>query len=302
MSRNLRWTVVLAVVALLALALASAAIAAKGGNKPPNPGGGGGGNKPPSEATNSLSVPAIMVANVFTGVNAPPDLPSPLVAPTGTPSTDWEINPLAYYYVQRVNGPWQAQAYTCTGTATRTGTAQWGDNLVGDASLKIGSPIRVELGLFADSTTETMLGYLVDKLEPSKLDRESAYGTLAEEGASAGTWQAIPTTFGVSNSPNLIRIYDSAVTFSIMNVTTGTYSVQPGTPASAEINAKGAIVYGYNLRVGVVGDYDITYTIPNVDITGVDVGTYNSVADGPDTVTVRITVGTKGGGGGGEGE
>ena len=46
---------------------------------------------------------------------------------------------------------WQAQAYTYVGTTVKTGTAEWGDNLSGDAKLKVGSPIRVELGLFDDT-------------------------------------------------------------------------------------------------------------------------------------------------------
>lgn len=280
MSKKLVWVAVVLAVILVA-AFAGPGLAKKG--------------PPVSEATNSLSVPAIMVANVFTGVNAPDDTPAAIVPPTGTPSTGWPIDATAYYYVQRVNGPWQAQAYKYTGTATRTGTAEWGDNLVGDAKLKVGSPIRVELGLF-DDTGEALDGYLVEKLEPDKLDRESAYGTLAEGGAIEGTWQAIPTTFGAE--PNLVRIYDSAVTLSIKNVATGAYSVPPGTSASAEINAKGAIVYGYNLRVGIAGQYEITYTIPNVDITGVDVGTYTTDPDGADTVTVVINVIAGGGGGG----
>ena len=67
-----------------------------------------------------------------------------------------------------------------------TVTAEWGDNLSGDAKLKVGSPIRVELGLF-DYTGAPMQGYTVVKLEPAALDRESAYGTLAVTGAT-GTW------------------------------------------------------------------------------------------------------------------
>ena len=33
----------------------------------------------------------------------------------------------------------------------QTATAEWGDNLAGDAKLKVGQPIRVELGLFDDT-------------------------------------------------------------------------------------------------------------------------------------------------------
>ena len=38
--------------------------------------------------------------------------------------------------------------------------------------------------------------------------------------------------------------------------------------ATAEINATGKVgVYGYNLRVPSAGTYEITYTVPNVNIT-----------------------------------
>ena len=287
------------VVALVTvLAFAAPGLAKQGGGGIPG-GGGGGGNKPPSELANNLSVPAIMVANVFTGVvSGTADAPSVLSFPSGDPSTGWEIDPLAYYYVQRVS-KWQAQAYTYAGTTVKTGTAKWGDNLSGDAKLKVGSPIRVELGLF-DDTGVSLQGYTVVKLEPSKLDRESAYGTRAVPGASAGTWQGDPTTFAWSTDPalsNPVRIYDSAVTFSIQNVATGAYVVQPASNPTGEINAGGAITYGYNLRVSTAGYYDITFTIPNVDITGVSAGTFVP-STGPDTVTLRINV-TAGGGGGG---
>jgi hypothetical protein len=176
----------------------------------------------------------------------------------------------------------------------KTGTAAWGDNLSGDAKLKVGSPIRVELGLF-DDTGVSLLGYTVVKLEPSKLDRESAYGTLAVPGASSGTWEAAPFAFGADKP---VRIYDSAVTFSIQNVATGAYVVQPGSNPTGEINSGGAITYGYNLRVAVAGEYDITFTIPNVDITGTNAGTFATDPAGSDTVTLRINVIAGGGGGG----
>ena len=183
----------------------------------------------------------------------------------------------------------------------KTGTAAWGDNLSGDAMLKVGRPIRVELGLF-DDTGVSLQGYTVVKLEPALLDRESAYGTLAVPGASLGTWQGDPTTFAWSADPalsNPVRIYDSAVTFSIQNVATGAYVVQPGSNPTGEINAGGAITYGYNLRVSAAGEYDITFTIPNVDLTWADAGVIVSSPTEPDTVTLRIDV-TAGGGGGGK--
>ena len=59
-----------------------------------------------------------------------------------------------------------------------------------------------------------------------------------------------------------------------------------------------AITYGYNLRVSTAGFYDITFTIPNVDVTGVSAGTPVTDPAGADTVTLRINVIAGGGGGG----
>lgn len=242
--------------------------------------------KPPTESTNNLSVPTIMINGGFTGVTCgSPDAPSALVHPTGIPLAGYSIDPLAYYYVQRIH-KWQAQCYN---DATSIATAEWGDNLSGDAKLKVGSPIRVELGLF-DATGVTMDGFIVVKLEPEKLDRESAYGTLATPD-EAGGYFATPTTF------TRVRVFDAGVTFSIKNIANDTYVVQPGSNPTAEINAGGSVVYGYNLRVTQAGQYEITFTIPSVTITGVDAGTFVSDPDAPDTVTIVITV-TSGGGGG----
>ena len=301
MSRTyIKVAIVVAIIVVVAVAVPAFAKGPGGGGIPG--GGGGGGNKPPSELANNLSVPTIMVKNVFAGVvSGTAEVPSALAIPAGLPSTGWQIDPAAYYYVQRVNY-WQAQAYTYAGTTVKTGTAAWGDNLAGDASLKVGSPIRVELGLFDDSGDVALQGYKVEKLQPALLDRESAYGTLATPGASEGTWQGIPLLFSWRDDAGLLqnpaRIYDSAVTFGIQNVASGAYVVQPGSNPTGEINAGGAVVYGYNLRVAVAGEYDITFTIPYVDITGVDAGTFVTDPTGPDTVTLRINVVAGGGGGG----
>jgi hypothetical protein len=252
-----------------------------GGNG--NGGGGNGGGGHTTGATNNLSVPTIMIGNPFTGVIAPLTIPT---YPTGTPMTGYSIDPTAYYYVQGVH-TWQGTTDIAT---TATATAEWGDNLAGDAKLKVGKPIRVELGLF-DDTGLQMEGFTVVKLEPEKLDREAKYGTLATSDGVGG-WFAT-----AENIP--VRVFDNGVTFSVKNVATGEYVVDPGSNPTAEINATGKVVYGYNLRVYAVGEYDITFVIPSVDITGVDVGDYTTDPLGPDTVTLTINVTTGGGGGGG---
>lgn len=243
------------------------------------------GKGPPSGGetlTNSLSTPTIMIGGGFTGVTCG----VPFVLPTGTPVNGYEVE--GYYYVQGVH-KWQAE---CVNADAATATAEWGDNLAGDASLKVGSPIRVELGLF-DDTGGTMKGFTVIKLEPSKLDRESAYGTLAANDGQGG-WSATAEDLAM-------RVYDAGVKFSVKNLDSGNYAVPLDSNPTAEINATGKVVYGYNLRVTEPGDYEITFVIPNVDISGVDTGTYVYNPDGPDTVSLVIDVAGGGGGGGGGG-
>lgn len=273
---NIKRLVTGLILAALMLATVSIGAAAKG------PGGGGGGGHT-EVATNNLSVPTIMVGGGFTNVNCPVDAPAALVYPTGQPLTGFELE--GYYYVQGVN-KWQAQCYTAT---TTTAQAEWGDNLAGDAKLQVGKPIRVELGLETNAYGN-MDGFTVVKLQPSKLDRESAYGTLATSNDGGLTYQATATTF------TSVRVYDPGVTFSVKNVATGTYVVPLGSNPTAEINATGRVVYGYNLRVGAVGQYEITFVIPSVNITGVDAGTYIPNPDGADTVSITITVISGGGG------
>ncbi|HEU4526802.1 MAG TPA: hypothetical protein VFT80_02600 [Actinomycetota bacterium] len=236
------------------------------------------------ESPNNLSVPTIMIGDTLGATCTSLD---DTALPTGTPSSGYPIDPTAYYYVQGVHS-WQADCATAT-TGVKVSGA-WGDNLSGDAKLKAGKPIRVELGLFeSGDPLVVMNGFDVDKLEPDALDRESAYGTLATANAD-GTFHGTPTAF----SP--VRVYVAGVTFSVKNLSTGTYAVPIGTPPTAEINAVGAVVYGYNLRVSVAGTYQIVFWIPaNVTITGTDAGTYDATAG---TFTLDINVVAGGGGGG----
>lgn len=244
--------------------------------------------KPTTEATNNLSVPTIMLAGGgFTGVACGVEAPSALVPPTGTPSWITTTDPDANYYVQGVH-KWQTQCYSSTAVDLPV-TAGWGDNLSGDAKLKVGSPIRVELGLFRDldslDPVASMDGYTVVKLDIAALDRESAYGTLATEG-EPGVFAATPTTF------THVRVFDKAVTLTITNVATS--AVVFSGPATAEINATGNVVYGYNLRVSTAGQYLIAYTVPTALVTGADAGDFTA-----HSVSLVITV-TAGGGGGGK--
>jgi hypothetical protein len=234
-------------------------------------------------ATNSLSRPTIVFSGGgLTNVNCLDGTWGVISPPTGEPSTNWPIDPTAYYFVQGVN-KWQAACQVWTGSLPLPVTGAWGDNLTGDAKLKVGSPIRVELVLSYDpETTEEVDGYLVDKLQPALLDRESKYGTLATG-----------SPFVATPSPFIPGVYDSTANLRIEK-TDGSWVYDQ--PATAEINAKGIVVYGYNLRVPTAGTYLITYTVPKVDFNGADMG---QCAD--QTCSLFINVGSGGGGGGGQG-
>ena len=204
MDRRSKAVLSLSVVMVLALLVPAGALA-KG--------------RPTIEATNNLSVPTIMLAGgSFTNVVCGADAFSALVPPTGTPLTGYPTNPLDYYYVQGVH-KWQAPCNSSTATGLSV-FAGWGDNLAGDAKLKVGSPIRVELGLFYAST-DPVDGYTVIKLDPAALDRESPYGTLATyDGVSA--FNATPTAF------TTLRVFDTGAWLTITNVATGTLVVNAG--------------------------------------------------------------------------
>ena len=228
-----------------------------------------------------------------------PDAPSALVPPEGTPLTGYEVP--GYYWVQKVH-TWQAQCFEADGASV---FGAWGDNLEGDAALKIGSPIRVELVLtnMDDYSTTglntipsgTLQGYTVIKLQPTLLDRLSAYGHLAGGDAVSG-WTDIPTDFGQAEW----LVADAGITFSVLNTDTGVYAVPPLTNPTAEINATGKVVYGYNLRVEAAGTYRIQFTsTPTVTFTGQDAANGGLLDDNNVYIDIDVTPGGGGGGGGG---
>jgi hypothetical protein len=251
----------------------------------PPPGKG----KPSSEATQNLSVPAILVGSLGTLVCGGSDTaPSQLVPPTGTPLTGYEVP--GYYWVQKVH-TWQAQ---CFNDDQASVFGAWGDNLSGDAKLKVGSPIRVEIVL--TNMTEfsgTLQGYSVIKLQPSLADRLSAYGHAATGDAAVG-WGSSPIDF----SPASWVVHDAGMQISVENLDTGQFVV-PLQPIKPEINATGKVVYGYNLRVSAAGNYQIRFnTTPAVTFTGVDAGTFD---DNNAYLDIVVIPGGGGGGGGKKG-
>jgi hypothetical protein len=291
----------------VAMVASAVALAAPGGGKgPPDDKG----NKPTSEVGNNLSVPAIMAGGGSGfAINCPADGFSTLTVPTKPPAEyPEECVPgedgglvcvdAGFYYVQR-DGAWQAPCFTSEGPTIDV-LGKWGDNLAeGSASLKVGSPIRVEfLLLDGGATAAGQTGYFVIKLEPSELDRESDYGHLAT-GSPDNGFEPIEHTVGdplPDGGTFPAIVFDPTARLTIERLVDGvpvSPAVYNGT-ASGEINATGKIVYGYNLRVQLAGTYLITYTFPRVTF----VGDCNAGSCSGSEATLEINV-TGGGGGGG---
>jgi hypothetical protein len=293
----------------LTMVASAVALAAPGGSKGPPEDKG---NKPTSEVSNSLSVPAIMAGAGSTfAINCPAGDFSPLVPPDPdkdpvkyleecAPPKD-EGGPICvaegYYYVQR-DAAWQAPCLTADAGVDVTG--KWGDNLAGgSASLKVGSPIRVEFLLLDGSgMAVNQTGYFVIKLEPTELDRESDYGHLADGTLDTG-FEPIPYTVGdelPDGGTFPAIVFDPTARLLIERIVDGVPvnpAVYNGT-ASGEINSTGKIVYGYNLRVQVAGTYRITYTFPRISFVGAcNAGT----CSGSEAVLDIVVAGGGGGGG-----
>jgi len=236
---------------------------------------------PPAEetGTNNLSVPAIFVPSAagspFTGTCTTGD---DSVVPAGVKGIVVDgVLEHPDYYIQG-DDTWQADCSNVAADNTLTVNAEWGDNLT-SAPLKAGTPIRVEIGFLADPTAFSMPGYEVVKLDPTLLDRESHYGTLGNEVAAFGE----------------VRVWNSGVT---LDIRSSDSTVVDEDPFSAEINATGRVVYGFNWQNPVAGTYTITVTAPTISIDETDAG---DVSADHHTVTLAVTVGNKGGGGGGKG-
>jgi len=257
-----------AVAAAAALMLPATALAAGGPPSGRGGGGGGGGGGEETTASNNLSVPTLFVGAAGFGLTNPA-----LQPPTGDPGSGYEINPTAYYYVQGQN-KWQAQ-YQVVEAATAT--AAWGDNLAGgSASIKAGHPVRVEVGLTSDVS---MQGYEVVKLQPSLEDRNSAYGTLATGDATAG--------FSATAVDMPARVWASGAQLAI----TGPDGITTTADMPGEINATGAVVFGYNWWPAETGSYTLTFLVPS----GI------TVAGGNPSIDVVVGGGGGGGGGGSHG-
>jgi hypothetical protein len=193
-----------------------------------------------------------------------------------------------WFYVQRVS-KWQAPCMkVATGTTVYVKGA-WGDNLAGSASLKVGSPIRVELVLWDDANvaTESQLGYEVIKLELTELDRLSDYGHRA--GGVEGSLYPVAKDLGAI-------VHDPTARLKIQKLDANGEPVSTvyDQPAGGEINATGKIIYGYGLRVTEAGTYRLTYSFTNVFMNSCEEPA--AVCTGS---TASLDIEVAGGGGGG---
>ena len=281
----------------LVLAVSATALAAPGGGG----GGGGGGGKPPTESTNNLSVPAIMAGGMgqFSAVACGDGVFTALLPPVGDPVyypySEAETNDglvfrdAGYFYVQRVQ-KWQAPCMKVATGMTVNAMGAWGDNLGGDARLKVGSPIRVELVLWDDANLAdaAQLGYEVIKLELTELDRVSDYGHRA--GGDVGAFYPVAQDLGAIVHDPLARLKVEK-----LDANGAPVSTVYDQPAGGEINATGKIIYGYGLRVTEGGTYRLTYSFTNVNITRCEEAA--AVCGGP---TASLDIVVAGGGGGGK--
>ena len=193
------------------------------------------------------------------------------------------------YWCQKTDAVWQASCTTGPDDGTTFVTATWGANLLGDASLKAGRPIRVEMAL-TEAGGPSGEGYVVTNLTPELEDRLATYGT---DGAVQNT------SYGV---------FDAGATLKIESCPDTTCSVPngvvlPETAFVAEINSLGKVVYGYNwgtkgkASAPEAGIYKLTFTANGTTI--VDAPGAQRCSALENCTYVVVTVAKAAGGGGG---
>jgi hypothetical protein len=276
MKTNTKTVSIAAVLAASILSSATFAAPPPGKGKPPTPG--------EETVGNNLSFATKFVPDT---VDAPP-LPLACLevatAPTGPKCTLFPD-----YWCQKTEAVWQAACTTGFADRTTLVTANWGANLLGDASIKAGRPVRVEMVL-TDATpgATTGVGYIVSKLT-DELDRLATYGTNgAEQNTSFTVWDK-----GAKLKIETCADQDCATT-------TGT--VLPESVAAAEINSLGNVVYGYNWgtkgKAGApaTGIYKITFSANGTAINNAPGAQMCQAADNCTYVIVTISPSAGGGG------
>jgi hypothetical protein len=251
-------------LAAAVLVLGAGPATAAGG---PPPGHGGGGEE---TLGNNLSVPAIFVPSTAGAPTLRTPCPTDAVAASGPTATYDGIA----YYLQQTEAIWSAE---CTTASAASVQAKWGDNLLNGRALKTGSPIRVEMALLSDVTAT---GYTVLKLT-DELDRYATYGT-----------DGVQVELGA-------RVWDAAAHLRIVSATG--VVVYDG-PITAEINATGSVVYGYNWGIKkstttASGTYTLTFSVSDATtITAAPAGEAGVTGFTAHSAWVTVVVGGGGGG------
>lgn len=194
------------------------------------------------------------------------------------------------YWCQKTEAVWQAACTTAAADGSTLVSAGWGANLLGDASIKAGRPIRVEMVL-TESGGPTAQGYVVTKLT-DELDRLATYGTN-------GTIQN--TNYTVFDAGATLKIETCAN--ASCEVPTGT--ILPETIFTPEINSLGNIVYGYNWgtkgkkSAPSAGIYKLTFSANGTTLANAPGAQMCSPEDNCTYVIITVSSAAGGGGGGG---
>jgi len=240
--------------------------------------------KPPPhvEMGNNLSFATKFVPNA---INAPTLRLACSTTPTD-PDGPYCSTQFPGYWCQKTLAVWQAACIEGSGPGPTTVTALWGNNLLGDAPLKAGRPIRVEMVLTESGGTAGP-GYIVTNLTPELEDRLATYGT---DGAVQNTDYVV---FDDGARLKIETCVDTGCTQTSGEIYEGAFI--------PEINSLGKVVYGYNwgtagkATAAQPGIYKLTFTA---------IGTTIDSAPGAQPCTVGnctfviITVTQSAGGGG----
>ena len=129
------------------------------------------------------------------------------------------------------------------------------------------------------------------KLDPSKLDRESAYGTPAASGETNAA--ALPDLLPERGEGGGAGLRPRGHVQHPEGRRRRLCGPAGYAGEGRDQRGWGNVIYGYSLRVSAAGEYRVTYVTPTVTLTGTDGGTFEA-----HSVSLVITVVAGGGGGG----
>jgi uncharacterized protein YjdB len=222
-----------------------------------------GGSTGEESTGNNLSWPLVFADGI--GITGSPVATDPGVRPTSAETAAYTelsglpvTNPtaaffytgntpdLASYYLQGTANTWRPQIVDGTAEPRYDAAAAWGDNLAGDASLRVDRPIRIEVAL---STTDgvTLLGYNMPYVANPSSPEEV-------QGTDGTTSALIPLIYTVGATLTIEQLSGPGGDV-VATVSTG--------PIGSEVNVGGRLVYGGQFRPTVAGTYLLRFIIPN---------------------------------------